>query len=344
MLAVLVVAGLLLWRGSGGDGLPAGIASGNGRVEAVEIDVAAKSGGRLEDILVSEGEFVRAGQTLAQMETLQLLARKREAQAQLRRAEIGIDTAKSLVTQREAERAAAEAVVEQREAELQSAEQRVSRSEQLVRRNAVSQQVADDDLTAERSARAALAASRAALAAGDAAIGAARAQIVDAEAAVEAAKASIESLDADIADATLTAPRDGRVQYRIAQPGEVLASGGRVVNMVDVSDVYMTFFLPTEEAGRVALGSEVRLVLDAAPQVVIPASVSFVSDVAQFTPRTVETEQERLNLMFRVRARIPAPLLQRHLEQVKTGLPGMAYVRTDADTPWPAFLDNNLVE
>jgi HlyD family secretion protein len=278
------------------------------------------------------------------MDIAQLLAKKREAEAQLRRAEIAIDTARSLVTQREAERTAAEAVVEQRQAELDTTENKLARSEQLIRSNAVSQQVLDDDRSAQRRAKAAHAASRASVAASEAAIGAARAQVVDAEASVEAAKAAIESLQADIADSTLIAPRDGRVQYRVAQPGEVLSSGGRVINMIDVSDVYMTLFLPTEEAGRVALGADVRLVMDAAPNAVIPAKVSFVADVAQFTPKTVETKVERLKLMFRVRAQIPPALLQKYLQQVKTGLPGIGYVRLDSGTPWPDFLETNLVQ
>jgi len=100
------------------------------------------------------------------------------------------------------------------------------------------------------------------------------------------------------------------VQYRVAQPGEVVGAGGRVINMVDLSDVYMTFFLPTALAGRVAMGTEVRLVLDAIPQYVIPAQVSFISDVAQFTPKTVETANEREKLMFRIRAQIPVELLK----------------------------------
>ena len=343
-IAGVAAAGYYAWNTYADAGLPAGIASGNGRLEAVDIDIAARTGGRLRDILVREGDFVKTGQTIAQMDITQLVARKREAEAQLRRAEIGIETAKSFVTQREAERTAAEAVVEQRQAELDAAEGRLARSEQLFHNNTISQQVLDNDRTAERQARAALGASRASLAASDAAIGAAKAQVVDAEAAVEASRAAIESLEADIADSTLLAPRDGRIQYRVAQPGEVLASGGRVVNMVDVSDVYMTFFLPTAEAGRVALGADVRLVMDVAPQFIIPAKVSFVSDVAQFTPKTVETEEERLKLMFRVRAQIAPDLLRQYLEQVKTGLPGMAYVRINPETPWPDFLETNLVQ
>jgi HlyD family secretion protein len=100
----------------------------------------------------------------------------------------------------------------------------------------------------------------------------------------------------------------------------------------------MSFFLPTDVVGRVALGTEVRLLLDAAPQYVIPAQVSFVADVAQFTPKTVETASERQQLMFRVRAQISPDLLKEHITQVKTGLPGMAYIRLDPTAQWPVHL------
>jgi len=148
----------------------------------------------------------------------------------------------------------------------------------------------------------------------------------------------IDRIQADMNDSELKAPSDGRVQYRVAQPGEVLNPGGIVLNLLDVGDVDMTFFLPTAEAGRVAMGCEVRLVLDAAPQYVIPAKVSFVADVAQFTPKTVETAEERQKLMFRVKAKIAPDLLQQHIRSVKTGLPGMAYVRLDEKAPWPDWL------
>ncbi|WP_417674863.1 HlyD family secretion protein [Pseudodonghicola sp.] len=344
--AILAVAGLgySLWRQSEHTSLPAGIASGNGRLEAVDIDIAAKTGGRLKAVIPQEGDFVTEGQVVAQMDTTELMAEKAEAVAQLHRAQIGIDTAKSLVTQRKAEREAAVAGVEVQQSVLDAAASRLARSEKLVRTNAISQQTLDDDRAAERQARASLASARASVAASDAAIGSAEAQVIDAEAAVEAAKASVARVEAQIDDATLIAPRDGRVQYRLAQPGEVLSSGGRVINMIDVSDVYMSFFLPTEQAGRVALGAEVRLVMDTAPEAVIPATVSFVADVAQFTPKTVETEEERLKLTFRVRARIAPELLRHYVRQVKTGLPGMAYVKLDPETPWPDFLNRNLVQ
>ena len=260
----------------------------------------------------------------------------------MQRATINVETAKSLVSQREAERRAAEAVVDQRNAQLDQTSRKLERSESLIKTSAVSQQVLDDDRAANATAKAAVAAAQAQVAASEAAMSSARAMVVDAGAAVDAAKAAIESIAADLNDSVLKAPRDGRVQYRVSQPGEVLAAGGRVLNMVDLGDVYMTFFLPTAEAGRVAMGAEVRLVLDAIPQYVIPAKATFVADVAQFTPKTVETEEERQKLMFRIKAHIAPELLRQHIEQVKTGLPGMAYVQLDPAAQWPDNLKIKL--
>lgn len=322
--------------------LGAGFASANGRIEGVEIDVSAKTAGRVTAVLVDEGEFVKAGDLLARMDTAVLTAQLREAQAQVRQAESAVKVAHNQVTQRESEKAAAEAVVAQREAEFDVAKKRLARTESLAKQSATSEQQLDDDRAAYHRAVAASNAAKAQVAAAEAAILTAKSQIIGAEASVEALKASIDRIQADIDDSELKAPRDGRVQYRVAQPGEVLNPGGTVLNLLDVGDVYMTIFLPTAEAGRVALGSEVRLVLDAAPQYVIPAKVSFVADVAQFTPKTVETAEERQKLMFHVKAKIAADLLQKYIRSVKTGLPGMAYVRLDEKAPWPDWLQIRL--
>src|SRR5690606_26512746 len=117
-----------------GDGLPAGFASGNGRIEAVEIDVATKIAGRIKEILANEGDFVTAGQVLARMDTEQLQAQLRQAEAQLQRAMVGVDTAKSLVKQREAEKRAAAAIVAQRQAQHEAAEKKLARSEHLAQK------------------------------------------------------------------------------------------------------------------------------------------------------------------------------------------------------------------
>jgi HlyD family secretion protein len=344
LLLAVVLAGVAgaAWYALQPRGLGEGFASGNGRIEATEIDVATKLGGRIASIDVSEGDFVLPGQALARMDTEVLQAQLAQAEAQVRQAENAILTARALVAMRESEKDSAEAVVVQRQAELTAAQKRYQRTSALVARNAMARQQLDDDLASQQSTQAALAASRSQVLTAEAGIAAARSQVVEAESAVEAAKASVSRIKADIADSQLTSGRVARVQYLVAQPGEVLGAGGKVLNLVDLSDVYMTFFLPTAQAGRVALGSDVHLVLDAAPQYVIPAKVSYVASVAQFTPKTVETASEREKLMFRVKARIDPELLKQHLEQVKTGLPGVAYLKLDAQAQWPDHLQVNV--
>lgn len=339
-VAVLVAALAVYfgWTQMQAPGLPDGFAVANGRIEATEIDIAALTPGRIAEITAAEGDFVRKGDVLVQMDVVQLTAQHRQAEAQLKRAEIGVQTAGSLVAQAEAQERAAGAAVDQAQAVADAAAQRHARSARLRDSNTISQQVLDDDFARDRQGRAGLASAQASLAAATAGVSSARAQVVDAEAAIEAARASIDAITASIDDATLTAPRDGRIQYLVAQAGEIVGSGGRILSLVDLGDVYMTVFLPTAQAGRVQVGAEVRLVMDAAPEFTIPATVSYVADVAQFTPKTVETADEREKLMFRIRARVEPELLRRHVDYVKTGLPGMAYIRLDPNAEWPAHL------
>ncbi len=334
----LMAAAYLAWQMFRTPPTPPGIVSANGRIEATEIDISAKLAGRISEILVNEGDLVRAGQVLVKMDTAVLNAQLREAEAVLAQAEVNVNTTRSQVAQRQAEKASAEAVVVQREAELVAARQRLARAIDLVEKGHVTRQRYDDDRANYESAQAAVTASKAQVSSADAALTTARSQVIRAESEVDAARASIQRIQADINDSELRSPRDGRVQFKVAQPGEVVQAGGRVLNLIDLTDVYMTFFLPTASVGRLTIGDEARIILDAAPQFVIPARISFVADVAQFTPKTVETAEERQKLMFRVRAHIDPDLLRRHLAQVKTGLPGIAYVRLNPQIAWPPDL------
>jgi HlyD family secretion protein len=338
------VGGYYLWQHNQPEKLPAGFASSNGRMEATEIDVSTKLAGRLVSVLVDEGDFVTAGQVVGHMDTDSLNAQLREAEADLRRAKTTIEAAEATVRQREKEKAAAEAVVKQREAELEAQVKHFERIKKLAPKGAATEDELDRSRSEFFGARGGVEGASAQVLAADAAIATAKAQVIEAQASVEAAQAKIERLQSDLNDCTLNAPREGRVQYRVAQPGEVLYGGGKVLNMVDLNDVYMTFFLPTEWTGRVSIGSEVRLVLDGAPEFVIPAKVTFVADVAQFTPKTVETAEERQKLTFRVKAHIPEELLKKHVRDVKTGVPGVAYVQVDPKAEWPAKLRVNLPE
>lgn len=341
LAALIIVAGIAAWVGwkeYGGKAWDSGLASGNGRLEAVEIDIAAKSPGRIKQLLVHEGDFVTAGQAVAVMDTDVLNAQLLQAEAQLSQANSGLGIARSQLNQRESDKNAAQAVLAQRESELAAAIKRQKRSTTLAKAGGSSQQEADDDSARAQGASAAVRAARAQVAAAEAAIVTAKAQVGGAESTIKGAEANVARIQVDIDDSTLRAPCDGRVQYRVAQVGEIVGAGGRVISMVNLKDVYMTFFLPTALAGKLAMGDEVRLVLDAAPQFVIPATITYVASVAQFTPKTVETSVEREKLMFRIRAQISPNLLNKYIEYVKTGLPGVAYVRLDQTAPWPERL------
>ena len=320
-LAALVVAaaggGLYLYFRLREPALPPGFASGNGRIEATDYDVATKRPGRLADVAVQEGDVVERGQVLARIDTADLDAQRRASEAELAKAREAREVAVATVAQRKTE------------ADLARAELRRARG--LFDKQVASQQTLDQARSRSEAA--------------DAALRAASKSVDAAEASVASAAANVARIQVDIDDNTLTAPVQGRVLYRLAERGEVLGAGGKVVTLIDLTEVFMTIFLPTLEAGRVRVGSEARVVLDAAPQFVIPATVSFVAPEAQFTPKSVETRTEREKLMFRIKVRIAPELLEKHVEKVKTGLPGVAYVRLGPDmAEWPPSLQVRLPE
>lgn len=335
---ILVFGGYYFWDSMRDSGPGEGFISGNGRIEATEIDISTKLAGRVEQILVDEGDFVSEGQVLCVMQTDVLKAQLAEVQAQFQQALAVEASAKSQMLLRQSDKIAAEAVVAQREAELDHIQRRLDRTMILNKQGAVSDQQYDDEVTSMHAARATMATAVAMVGVAQAAVVSAEAEVAGARAKIKAAQATIERIETDIKDSSLVAPRSGRIQYRIAQPGEVLGVGGKVLNLVDLSDVYMTFFLPTSATGAVQFGSEIRIVLDAAPQYPIPAYISYVASTAQFTPKTVETVNEREKLMFKAKAKIKKELLDEYSRYVKTGLPGVVWVKLDPDKPWP----NNL--
>jgi len=337
MVAAVVIA-IVVWIKMKPSGPGIGFISGNGRVEATDIDIATKLAGRVQNILVDEGDFVKAGQPLAQMQVDVLDAQRDEARAQSAQAMTAVASAEAQVAARNSDTAFAQAVVGQRASEQDAAQRRLARTESLSKSGAVAMQDLDDDRARVQGSGSAVTAAQAQVSAAQAATKAAQSEVIGANSGVTASEATIARVEADIVDSQLKSPRDGRVQYRVAQPGEVLAAGGKVLNLVDLNDVYLTFFLPETAVGKVPLGSEVRVILDAAQQYVIPAEVSFVATVAQFTPKTVETATERQKLMFRVKAQFSRELLQKNLKLVKTGLPGVAWVKLDSKAQWPVNL------
>lgn len=337
--ALLILAAVVYyWQYLHRDKGPEAFASGNGRIEATSVNVATKTSGRLLELMVREGDDVVIGQVIARMDTATLEADLHEAEAQVRRAKTGKAIAHANVAQRQSEKAVVSALVAQRENELVLSDKDLQRTQQLIDKGFVSPQKLDVDNTKKSTAAALVRAARSQQNEAQSAINAALAMVSQAQSAIEAAEARVEKLKADMKEAALTAPINGRVLYRLVEPGEVLGAGGNVVTLLDITDVYMTIFLPTSQAGRVSIGSEARIILDVRPDISIPATVTFVSPEAQFTPKSVETRTEREKLMFRIKVKIPEDLLKAYAKRVKTGLPGVAYIRLDSNAAWPEEL------
>jgi len=317
-LRIAVVVAVLVGAGGGGyywwqhmrSQLPPGIAYGNGRLEADAINIDTKYAGRIAELFADEGDLVKGGQVVARMDTQDLAASLKKAQAQVKQASRAVEEA--------------EANVKQQQSQTLLAQQEYDRAAYLVQKGFQTKEVMDQRQQQLDGAKAAL--------------NAANLRVIQFQHALDAATHDVELYGVQIADNTLVAPREGRIQYRVANVGEVLPAGGHVFVMLDTAYVYMDIYLPTEQAGKVRFGADARIVLDAYPNIAIPAKVSFIASQAQFTPKIVETQNERDKLMFRIRVRIDPDRLRGRADIVRSGLPGIAYVLTDPDAKWPPSL------
>jgi HlyD family secretion protein len=319
LLAPLLIAAAVLALAAGGGwywwqeqlrALPPGIAKANGRLEAERVEIATKYHGRIATVLAVEGQMVDTGEVVARMDTRELEAQFRAAEAQVVRAQH--------------EKTLADAKIAQRLSERTFAQQELARAAELQARGHGTVEMHDRRRSEMKTAQAAY----------DASI----ADLNAAVATIAARQAEAARLKSQLDDSVLVAPKRGRIQYKLAQPGEVLQSGGRVLTLIDLSDVYLTIFVPARVAGPLALGDEARVVLDPLPGYVFPAKITFVATEAQFTPKMVETAEEREKLMFRVKLTIDPELRPKYESQVKTGLRGVGYVRSDRNVEWPQTL------
>lgn len=312
LLAVAALAaGGAWWMNTQRDRLPQGLARANGRLEVERIEIAAKYPGRIAELPVREGDVVDAGAVIATQDSTELQAQR-----------LAIEAARSRATQA-MQRAQAETEV--RKVQTRLAQLELDHATRL-KQDALVSGAEVERRTAQRDGE------RAGILAATAAIG-------EAQAARAEAEAQLRRIDVAIADMTLRAPVAGRIEYRVVEPGSVIPSGGRVATLLNTAEVDMTVFLPTSAAGRLKVGDEARVVLDAAPELVFPAAVSFVAAEAQFTPKYVETATEREKLVYRVKLKVPPSVASRYADYVKAGLTGYGYVRTQPGQAWPAALN-----
>jgi HlyD family secretion protein len=308
VLVVSAVLGVRFWKARQA-ALPEGIVSANGRLEGKLVDVATKEPLRIKQILVDEGALVEPGQVVVRMDTATLEKQLAEAVANVAAAEEKVAVAKASVAKAQEE--------------IGLAKIEAARSKRLITEGAGSQQNVDFNTTKLGTSRASVAESAA--------------SVKTAQAQLDAARESAATIKTRIEDATLKSPVKGRVLYRLAEVGEVLPPGGRALTLVNLEDIYMEIFLPSEQAASIKNGADSRIVLDFLPDRAIPGQVSFVSPEAQFTPKQVETRSEREKLMFRVKIQVPR-IPEEWLERVKTGVRGVGYVRIDDSAAWPPRL------
>ncbi|MDO6459229.1 efflux RND transporter periplasmic adaptor subunit [Granulosicoccaceae sp. 1_MG-2023] len=288
----------------------------NGRIEAQTVDVASKYAGRIDTLPVHEGDLLSAGDLIAQMDT-------REAQA-------AVNGAAASVLRAKAAKTIAEATLMQASSSLSVAQTNYQRTQTLFQRGNAAQSSLDDALNTLNGAKASVAV--------------AKAQIEDATALIAESEASLEHARLALEDLTIVAPIRGRVLYRLHEPGEVVAAGYPLLTLLDLTNVYMNIYLPASVAGTLTINDEARLILDPIPDYVVPARVTFISPQSQFTPKNVETQTQREDLVFRVKLSVPRDLLQKFEEKIKTGVRGVGFVRTSADAEWPEQLRVNLPE
>ena len=315
--AVVVIAaagaGYYAWLKLRPPGLPAGIISTNGRVEATQVDISTKIPGRVIEIVPHEGDMVSPGEVVTRIDTSETLAQLHQAQA-------SAELARQTLVTRQAE-------VASDDAQLNFANEELRRTSTLVSKGWSTHELLDQRNQQLKSA--------------DAALKAAMSQVDEARATVKTADARVEELQAVINDSTIKSPVEGRLQYRLVELGAVLPPGGKIATVIDLNDVYTTVYLPSAQAGRLKVGNDpdaARLVIDAYPDYIFPASVSFVAPESQFTPKTVEVQSEREQLYFRVKLQKPPGVLKGMEEQIKSGLRAVAYVRLDPAVEWPAGL------
>ncbi len=313
--AVVVVVGAYLgyqyWQNQK-SAVPKGIAWGNGRLEAKQVDATSKESLRVKDVLVDEGDLVQAGQVLVHLDTVTLDAQLAEANAKVASAQERLAIANS-------------AIVRQK-SQISLAKIEAERSGKLLKENAGSQREYDVRKTAVDTQTAALSEEVA--------------KLNTAKQEVAVAQSNVATIQTRIDDATLKSPVRGRVLYRLTQPGEVLGPGGKALTLVNLDDVYMEIFLPSEQAARIKVGAEARITVDYAPGRAAPGRVTFVSPEAQFTPKQVETRSERDKLMFRVKIGLPKAVVTQFIEHIKTGVRGVGYVKVDDSAVWPEWLQN----
>jgi HlyD family secretion protein len=309
--AVLLAAlGLTASAGAACRGTAAdGALRASGYVEATEVRVGPEVGGRVLSVAVEEGDRVAAGAPIATLDTTdtELVIRRVEAErsqadAQLRLLRAG--TRPEEIRQAAAQAESGRSEVTAAESELRAASEDVARFEALLASSAGSRKQRDDAVTRRDVAAARVQAAKDRARAADEAVarlraGARREELAAAQARIDAVDAQLAALRKTLADATLATPVAGIVTSRLVDPGELIAPRTPVVVITDLDRAWANVYVDEPVVPRLSLGQTIPLVTDAGQR--LEGRITFISPKAEFTPRNVQTAEERTKLVYRIK-------------------------------------------
>lgn len=348
VVVLLVVAeiGFMVIPGMLGEGTPKGYVRASGRIEGRVLEVSPKIGGRVVEILIEEGETVSAGQLVARLSSEQIEARRREVKANLdlwrnRKGQAEVDLritnvqVETNIRSAEQRLEAAKAEVRRLEKAAEKAKKDYDRSADLLSQGAIPKTRLEEAELALKSAQEQLEVARKLRGQAELALQLAkdmrltlelkRSAIDNAEKAVQAAQASLDEVDSLLEDTKLYAPINGVVLQRVVEPHEVIAAGTPIVTLVNPDDLFLKVYLPNADVGKLKLGDEAQIIPDAFPEEQFEAEVIRIGDRALFTPKNVETAEQRVNLVFEVKL----GKIDNHDRRLKPGMPAEALIRID---------------
>lgn len=303
-LAALVVAIALAatWavRGLNGD---TGTLSVTGTVEATQVDLSAKVTGRVVELLVREGQPVERGQLLARLDDTELAAEVRRAEAALATAEAQLRDLLAGPRQQEIEQA--RAALRNASVTREWTERELRRARELFGKDLVAAQEVDRARQAYEVAVANEVAARERLALVEA--GPRPHEVEAARARVAEARATLALAQARLAETRLLSPITGLVLRKNVEMGETVNPGVSVLTLMDPQDLWLRAYVPEVDIGRVKIGQEARITVDAYPGRAFAGTVSEIASEAEFTPKNVQTKKERVNLVFRIKIAIRNP-------------------------------------
>jgi len=298
-----------------GGGSENGRIHASGHIEATDVRLASKVGGSLLDAPFQEGDAVRAGAVVARLDTADAEHELARARAQEEAADAQLRLLLSGTRAEDLDRA--EEQLAQAQAELDNANRDFDRISGLAERGTATEKARDDAATRQQVAQRKFSALRAELAKLTA--GPRREEIESARAQRAAAQASVAAVEQRIRDATVAAPRDGVITDRIAEPGEVLAPGAPIAVLTDLAHPWLDVYVAEPQLSQIELGDRVEVRVDGRSEA-FQGKVSYISSVAEFTPKNVQTPEERAKLVFKIKV-----ALDNSSGVFKPGMPADAY-------------------